>query len=166
MDHKLEHLMLESLYAAVSQKSLSIVIESHPPSTNRIWRQGNRRVYKTPQATAWDAKCRAITTGKALELYGTTDLSGLKGLPLSLELAFVRAQWTGKARSMRGLLVRPDVSNFIKTVEDSVLNALGLDDSAVVELHARKVTEPGPDRTRVRLSFLPIGREHQDGFDH
>lgn len=111
-------------------------------------------VYKTKEASSWESLAVVFTRRAAMRLYKTTDLSELRGLPIEFHLNICRKQWTGTTKKTCGLYVRPDLSNFIKSAEDSVINqALGLDDAAVVKLIVCK--ESCEDLgTKVKVVFL------------
>lgn len=133
---------------------LDIEILGHPVSANAIWRGSGRRVYKTPEARRFEDLV-FICTGQALRAqHGLGDLGAYKGRPIRLEISVTKPSWRGKTKATKDKYVRPDLSNFIKLCEDSVFKALALDDSAVVELIARKLEVDGPLRTFVRIVFI------------
>lgn len=145
---------IEATLRACIATPLVVEVAGLPPSVNRIWRHSGGKVYKTKEATGWDALAQMRIKQKARSTYGRWDLSELKGLPLRLDIDFYRPTWRGKTKRTRHLCVRPDASNLIKVAEDALTRALGIEDSAVVELVVRKVQMPGPERTVMRLMFL------------
>lgn len=145
---------VQSLLKACQDNPLLVEVSGHPESVNRLWRSGNGRVYKSSQATIWDSMAQITIRKEAKRLYGLFNLSVLSGYPIRLDLDFYRDTWHCKTKNKKHLIVRPDVSNLIKVAEDAITRALGLEDSAVVELVVRKVEMRGPIRTVFRLSFL------------
>ncbi len=133
---------------------LSIEIPGHPISANKIWRGAGKHVYKTPEARGWESLAFMKAKMALSRQHGLKDLAAYKGKAIKLEMDFFRSSWKGKTKATRELYVRPDVSNFIKLCEDSIMKALGLDDSAVIELIARKVEHPGLERTLVRITLI------------
>lgn len=110
--------------------------------------------FKDSKSVAWERVTMALTRSAAVEAYGSCDWSGLKGKPIKLELLFCRPTWKTKSGANKGKYSRPDCSNYIKSVEDAVFKALGLDDGAVIDLTASKVEREGEARTIVKLSFI------------
>lgn len=146
---------VDNLWITCHSRPLSIDIETLPPSTNHIWRNNGRgRVYKILDATRWEEHAIRAVRGAALDAYRTFDLEALTGRPLKLEIFVQRPTWHGKTKAKKHLYVRPDLSNYIKASEDALFRALLLDDSAVIELIAKKVEGPGIERTLLRLTFL------------
>lgn len=132
---------------------LRFELTGHPVSVNHIYKRVGKRTFKSSEALAWEA----LVAQRIAQSLGEFKISSLKsryGHPIRLEVDLVRESWHGKSKATRGRYVRPDVDNFMKGCLDAVFRALELDDSAVVELIARKIEEPGLNRTRVRLEFL------------
>lgn len=142
---------IEALYANCRANQLHVILQGLPPSVNKLYANVRGRRVKTQLGRIW-ATNSIWPIGMACQsAYGTRSLSDLKGRPLWLQLRFSRPSW--RAKSGSGLYVRPDVSNFIKCAEDAFISALGLDDSAVVELVASKI-EGRAEATEMVLTFL------------
>lgn len=144
---------LDQLWESLKANPLIFEIAGHPPSVNQIWRGVGRRIYKIPEAAAFESMVGASAHAWARRNYGTSDLRCFKGRPLELHLSFGRPSWKAKAKKgCEGHIIRPDVSNLVKCAEDGLMRALGLDDSAVMELSAKKIS--GAVRTVFELRFL------------
>lgn len=143
----------EDLWEKCCAQSLNFIIAGHPTSANQMWRKSRFGMFKTKEAKLWEDRAEFAASKAAIKAYGTTNLASLKGRPLSLEISICRPSWTGKTKEKKGLYVRPDISNFIKSCEDAVMRALGLDDSAVVEITALKVVNE-LELTMVSLVFV------------
>lgn len=133
---------------------LIVEIPDHPPSINHTYGFNGRRRFKDKRAVRWQTMAEMLTQNAAMELYGTFKLEQLVGKPIKLELFYYRETWRGKAKPKRGLYVRPDLDGFLKISIDSVFNALGLDDCAVIELVAHKVEQIGPNKLVIKLKFI------------
>lgn len=72
------------------------------------------------------------------------------GKPLKMDIVFYRPSW----RAKNGNIKRWDVDSHLKALIDSSLTCLGLDDSAILDLTAKKLESPEAERTFVRLTFL------------
>lgn len=142
----------EDLWERCKATPLEFGFSGHPPSVNKLYATVRGHRVKTKAAREFSNLICFRSSSASLLFYNTTNLTKLKGKPLKLELAFYRPSW--RAKNGSGLYVRPDLSNFIKILEDSIMGAFGLDDSAVVELIAKKVEKEGEECTFVRLSFL------------
>lgn len=134
---------------------LRIEIPGLPPSVNHTYGLGRHGMFKNAKAREWERIAQIKIKTTAQMLFGTHDLSKYRGWPVSLELLFCRPSWRSKAGPKKGLYVRPDCSNFIKIVEDSVFKSLNLDDSAVVELMATKQECVGEPKTIIVFQFVP-----------
>lgn len=145
----------EKLWITCVSRPLDIDIETLPPSTNHIWRNNGRgRVYKVLEASRWEEHAVRTTRQAAVKAYGSYDLECFRGRPLKFEIFVQRPTWRGKSKAMRKLYVRPDLDNFIKICCDALSSALNLDDSAIVEIVAKKVEGPKLS-TFIRISFMP-----------
>lgn len=102
----------------------------------------------------WSEAASYLIKAQARRLWGFSDLKAFIGQPMALYLVFYRDTWHGKTKSKRNLYVRPDLSNFIKVAEDAIMGALGLDDSAIVELTCSKVEREGEDSVGICLEFI------------
>lgn len=111
-------------------------------------------MYKTKKAFDWQELAKIRIRQMARSLWGTYELSAMRGLPIEVTLWVCRESWTGKAKLKRGLYVRPDITNFIKGAEDALCGALGLDDAAVVEFRAVKQVRTGENLTIMELRFI------------
>lgn len=132
-------------------KPLIVTLDGLPPSVNHTYGFGGRRVFKKPEALKWQQNAIWVISKAAIEVYGTTNLITMKGLPIRLELSFIRPSWRSKLK----LYVRPDISNLVKITEDTVCEALGrLDDSSVIDLSVHKIERDGPVRTEIRFEFI------------
>lgn len=76
---------------------------------------------------------------------------------IKLELYFHKPSWHCTTKGKTHQFLKRDCSNFIKSAEDSIMKALGLEDSCVVDLTAKKVSGAEMERTHVRLWFLGDG---------
>lgn len=146
--------MISSLPALCRANSLEIFIPGHPVSANHRLGWSRGRAYKTEKAESWESLAITCARRAAVKLYNTADLSELKGYPLYVEVDICRRQWTGTTKATKGKLVRPDLDNFIKGIFDPVLEgALGMDDSAVEQFLAKKVSGEDPC-VKLRIKFL------------
>lgn len=135
---------------------LFVSIPDHPVSVNHIWKRTGARFYKVPEANRWSEVAKACTRMAAMKLYKQVDLSEWIGWPIEIQIDVCRPSWRGKSKATRNKFVRPDLGNFLKLAEDSVMEALCLDDSAVVELRMRKCETESAVRTDVRLRFVEM----------
>lgn len=119
-----------------------------------MYSQARGRRFKIESAKSWERIAITYARKAAQDAFQITNLSFLKGWPLKLEIEVCRPSWTGKTRAALGKWIRPDVSNFVKAIEDAMMKAYSLDDAAVVELHVRKRVMPTCERVHVRLEFL------------
>lgn len=143
---------IKDLWEKCRAEHLQICVPGLPPSVNKLYATVRGRRVKSRESRLYQTQVAHIARQAAMITYGTHDLSSLRGRPLRFGMLVLRPSWRAKSGSK--LYVRPDLSNFIKACEDSVISALGLDDSAVVELIATKIEHDGVVRTVVRLSFL------------
>lgn len=144
------------LTARVYSRPLIVEIGGLPPSVNHTYGYGRYGVYKNRDAVKWQNWASFIIKTAARESWGTCDLGVFKGLPIKLTISFIKPSWRVKSGPRKGKLVKPDVSNLVKIVEDALCSSLGLDDAAVVEMTALKIERTcHPDaRTEVRMEFV------------
>lgn len=139
----------------LKERPLSLEVPGHPTSMNKLWRpKRGGGFYKEAKSNRWAEVTMYSVKAVAMRLWGFSDLKAYRGHPVALDLCFYRKQWRAKAKARSHLYVRPDLSNFIKAAEDAVMDALGLDDSAVIELTCSKVERDGPDSLGICLEFL------------
>lgn len=141
-----------TLREKVYRYGLLIEIPGLPPSVNHTYGFSSKGGWKKPEVKRWEHEAQWLASQTALKAYGSFKLEEFRGLPIKLEMSFIRPSWRSKRKPKH--YVRPDVSNFIKVTEDSVCKALGLEDSAVVEVTALKIERSGPVRTEVRFNFV------------
>lgn len=152
MGKKVGGVLSDALWMQCKDKPLEFTIPGHPPSVNKLYNPIRGRLIKSREGHKWEGFSLLFVRRAAIEAYGTFRLDLLKGRPISLEIVFYRPSW--RAASGSGLYVRPDVSNFIKAAEDGIMTALGLDDSAVVNLTVSKAEDKGAVRMFARIRFL------------
>lgn len=146
--------MGETLRERLLSNKLVVEIPGLPPSVNHTYSFTRRGAFKKPEVRKWEGVAHYLISQASQEAYGKQDLSIMRGEPIRLILSFIRPSWRAKSGLNKGRLVRPDVSNFIKVTEDAVCGALGLDDSAVVELTVLKLERSGDIRTEIVLEFV------------
>lgn len=135
---------------------LRIELQGLPPLiSNAFGRTRSGITYKKKDIRQWEQLAEIKIKTAARMLYGTHDLSKYRGFPVCLEIIVYRDSWRAKAGPRKGLYVRPDLSNFIKILEDALFKSLNLDDSAVVELTAVKQEMPGHPKTIIVFEFSP-----------
>lgn len=132
--------------------TLEFLIPGHPPSVNKLYATVRGRRVKARIGRQWSAHCARLIHNEMLRSYGVISLASLRGFPIEFSYEVMRPSW--RAKSGSGLFVRPDLGNFEKALCDSVMEALNLDDSAIVAIHAFKLEASGPERTLVRIKFL------------
>ena len=142
---------------------LVVLIAGHPVSVNHMYARGNRKLYKTPEAARWETTAAYHVRIAAQRLWGLYDLSEYKGYPLHVEMIVMRPTWLGKTKAKRGLYVRPDVTNFIKSAEDVLCRTLNLDDSAVIRFVATKGFGR-LDQTMLKLRVMEKGSSSHAGI--
>jgi Holliday junction resolvase RusA-like endonuclease len=109
---------------------------------------------KSIAARQWDAMSIPMIRRAAYGVCGTTFFKDRERMPLRLEILVYRPSWYCKTKTKRNKFIKRDASNFIKAAEDSLMKALGLDDSAVFEILVRKVGDvEGGERTLMNLCF-------------
>ncbi len=96
----------------------------------------------------------ALRAREAMTAKGWLPLQG----PVSLRLVFVLPRpvwlvWKTKPMPRRLASCKPDLSNFIKGVEDSCLGILYVDDSQVVCLNALKYHAAGDEKPHVEITL-------------
>ncbi len=74
--------------------------------------------------------------------------------PIRLELYFHKPSWHCVTKGKTHQFIKRDLDNFVKAVQDSLFESMGLDDSCIVELRVKKVGKSDRERTHVRLWFL------------
>lgn len=122
-------------------KILRVEIPGLPTSVNHTYgrRRGGKGFFKVKASTDWERVAYELVKKKQRDIWSAVALDIYKGLPIKLTIDVCRPSWRGKSKAKREHYVRPDLDNFIKLTIDAVFKALGLDDSAVVDLTARKV---------------------------
>lgn len=103
-----------------------------PPSTNRLWRNGRGRTYKSKAAQAFEAEVRAICY-KA----GITRPKWAKDVPLRVTLTWYRQ------------IKKGDLDNRAKATLDSLRGLVLVDDAQVTELHLFRVDGQRPGRVEL-----------------
>ena len=108
---------------------LKIEIPGLPPSVNSAYVNGRKQGvrFKSQAYKDWEKKVDSI-------------MAKIETIPaffgqLSVEMDFYRPDWL----TAKGAVRRVDVGNFTKVLEDSVFKNLGIDDSNVWTLTARKI---------------------------
>lgn len=102
----------------------------YPPSANNYWRVFKGIVTKTPEARRYQkfARLKAMTEGAMRPLLG----------PIVLELVVYRPRRIG------------DLDNALKIVLDAMQGVLYVDDTQVVEIHARREDDASNPRVVIR----------------
>lgn len=103
-----------------------------PPSTNRLWRNGRGRTYKSKAAQEFEAEVRAICY-KA----GITRPKWAKDVPLRVTLTWYRQ------------IKKGDLDNRAKATLDSLRGLVLVDDAQVTELHLFRVDGQRPGRVEL-----------------
>lgn len=136
--------------------SFEFTLPAHPPSVNHTYMRSKfGKVFKNAVARDWETMAQLTIKREAHKQLQGWDLSPMRGKPIELSFTFYRPSWRAKTGKNKGGYVRPDISNFIKILEDCVCGVLCLDDSAVVALNCFKKEDMGGEvRTHVRMRFL------------
>lgn len=126
-----------------------IIVPLHPPSTNKIWqKKKGGGFFKHPEYQAWENCVTAHIWRKGELGHWRT----FKGRPYKLLIEVFAQTWL----TSKGTIKRPDVTNFVKSAEDSICRVFGWDDAFCVECLVRKVPKPDceADHTRIVFEFL------------
>lgn len=137
-------------------KELEFMVEGLPPTVNHSYgRAANGRMFKTAKTSSWQKLAVARAKQASIKAFGTCRLSYLSEYSVRLEMEVYRSTWHCVSKGREAVFHRKDLDNFIKATQDAVFSALSLDDSQVMELHAKKIGSPGlAECTRIRIKFL------------
>jgi Holliday junction resolvase RusA-like endonuclease len=115
-----------------------------PPSVNKLYYVRNGRKALSSEGRALKEQMRAAIV---LLCAASAATSQIENVPLQLSLEFYFPEIENRGWSQNKTQTRykkVDVSNRVKLVEDAIVEALGIDDSAFMRIHLSK--HGGPTR--------------------
>jgi len=136
-----------------------------PPTSNNIYAQsGNKRI-KTTEARSWQNRAvKEIMRQSKIGIQTEFDPNRMYWLDLHFFFeAVINKGWNefwkrGKKEGQRKAETKwkkIDLGNRLKLLEDTVKNAVGVDDCATFVLHLTKDCDPTNPRVEVRMYSMP-----------
>jgi Holliday junction resolvase RusA-like endonuclease len=136
-----------------------------PPTSNNIYTSSSGKRVKTTQARSWQNRAvKEIMRQSGLTIQSEFDPNRMYWLDLHFFFeAVINKGWNerwqrGKKQGQRKAETkwkRIDLGNRLKLLEDTVKNAVGVDDSATFVLHLTKDCDPTNPRVEVRMYSMP-----------
>jgi Holliday junction resolvase RusA-like endonuclease len=132
-----------------------ITVPGLPPSVNSLYANVRGRRVKSKEARKWEDLAsafirkqviREMEEGQKIRDY----FQAFINRPIRLEIYLYKPTWHCVSKGKEKQFKKVDASNFIKAAEDVLCGSIGLDDSAVTEVVAKKLVG-GPERTVFRL---------------
>jgi Holliday junction resolvase RusA-like endonuclease len=140
-----------------------ITVDGLPESVNNIWRKTTRGMKKSISYVLWERrvalacedwvnKFASASNENSNEVFA--DLQWLARWPYALEIRANKARWRAKTprRDWHEQLVRPDVTNLVKSSEDAVCKVFKWEDSQCARATILKAN--GVDSTVIRFDFF------------
>ena len=130
---------------------IEIELDTHPPSSNTIWKKGRgNQMYLSAEAKQFREMFKAEATRQLTpkQFMDVAEHEGTFVIEVILEFESLKTKTTGRYK-------RVDVSNRVKFVEDCLAKALDIDDSRNQGQMAWKVVSDRAPRTVVR--YWPMG---------
>lgn len=132
---------------------LEIPIEPKAKERGRIGhtKQNIAYIYKSPRDKEWGAKLRTLILEKYSRLAELDAKNGLTMINIIEKSTNVRTRWG------EPIVAKPDLSNYIKNIEDELNNFAYTDDSGIYQIYSLKLYN---DRDYLTIIIMP-GMEYK-----